>query len=184
MKHECMNTAHRHGPLIAAVLVLAAGLLLLHVPSSHRDGAAIASAVLILVVLKHLGLLALVLGPLSVLFPGLAARFRGQAGAVNHAEPLDFGWSPSARHGRQLLGALLGAVALGLQLTLPHWWPAWLLLALLALNVLLGGMIGGIDMQRGRLITLPLMDPLSSRRITYSTSAAARGGRPSLWRGS
>jgi hypothetical protein len=26
-------------------------------------------------------------------------------------------------------------VALGLQLTLRHWWPAWLLLALLAMNV-------------------------------------------------
>jgi hypothetical protein len=77
MKHERMNTAHRHGPLITAVLVLAAGLFLLHVPSGNRDGGAIASAVLILVVLKDLGLLALVLGPLVVVFPGLAARFRG-----------------------------------------------------------------------------------------------------------
>jgi hypothetical protein len=102
MTHERMNTAHGHGPLIAVLLVLAAGLLLLHVPLGHRDGAAIASTVLLLVGLAQLGLLALVRGPLSVLFPGLAARFRGQAGAVNHAEALDFGWSPSARHGRQL----------------------------------------------------------------------------------
>jgi hypothetical protein len=87
MTHERMNTAHGHGPSIAVVLILAAGLLLLHVPLGHRDGAAIASAVLLLVGFTHLGLLALVRGPLSVLFPGLAARFRGQAGAVNHAEP-------------------------------------------------------------------------------------------------
>jgi hypothetical protein len=41
MTHERMNTAHGHGPLITAMLVLAAGLLLLHVPLGHRDGAAI-----------------------------------------------------------------------------------------------------------------------------------------------
>jgi hypothetical protein len=91
MTHERMNTAHGHGPLIAVALILAAGLWLLHVPLRHRDGATIASAVLLLVGLTHLGLLALVRGPLSVLFPGLAARFRGQGGTVNHAEPLDFG---------------------------------------------------------------------------------------------
>jgi SAM-dependent methyltransferase len=122
---------------------------------------AVAGAVL-LVVLFHLIGAAVVLGSLAAVVPRRFAALRRRLRPQPRSTPAyDFGWSWVAMNGLWVATLAIGTAALGLQLQWPSLWPAWLLLALLAVNCF----IGGLWMRTSKdpaWATLPLVDLLRS----------------------
>jgi SAM-dependent methyltransferase len=150
--------AHSHG-WVVGLLGLVVGLtLVVWFPKLH----AVASAIL-LVALFHLVGIAVVLGSLYSFAPERFGRLLGhRRRRVPDDTGYDFGWSWGAMNGLWLAAAAIGTLALGLQLELPWLWPLWFVVALIAVNCFVGGLILRTS-KRIDYASLPLVDLLRSR---------------------
>jgi SAM-dependent methyltransferase len=166
--------AHSHGWLVG-VLGLAIGITLM-VAFPKLEAVA---GVVLLVALFHLVGAAVVLGSLYSFAPArlgrLMARLRKRA---PDDKSYDFGWSWGAMNGPWLAATALGTVALGLQLEWPWLWPVWFLVALLAVNSYVGGLLLRTS-KRTDLASLPLVELLRSDQELV-LDAGCGGGRTTL----
>lgn len=168
------EATHSHGWL-AGIVGLCIGItLIVAFPNLKVIGRVVA-----LVALFHLIGAVIVLGSLYSFAPDRFKRFveKLRRRAPNDRE-YDFGWSFRAMNGHWLAAAAFGAVALGLQLEVPRFWPAWFIVAFLAVSCFVGGLLLRSS-KRLDFAALPLVDLLRSDQDLV-LDAGCGGGRTTL----
>jgi len=169
------KAAHSHAWLVG-ILGLAVGIsLMVLFPKLNA-----VAGVLVLVALFHLIGLAVVLGSVYSLAPTwfgrLGSRLRRRP--LDDAAGLDFGWSWSAMNGHWLAALALLTIAFGLQLQWPQLWPAWFVVALLAVIFFIGGLLLRTS-KRVDFASLPLVELVRGDHDLV-LDAGCGGGRTTL----
>lgn len=156
MKHR----GHEGQRTIMGLMGVMLGLVLI-VVFPHMRGI---SGALVLMGLFH------VLGAVVVLRSGVAlvpaallnrVSLGSSRSAIPRLERIDFGWT-GAMNASWLFVLAFGGTALGLQLAYPRFWPAWFVVALLAVNFLVGDIYMN-SFKRADCAVLPMVDLLRSR---------------------
>lgn len=148
---------HTHA-WVAGLASALVGLTLMHVFPNMKG----ISKVFFLVSLFHLLGATLVIGATLAFGPEPLWRTVSRlVGRSHDPREFDFGWSAGWMNILWLIGLALAAVALGLQLSYPEYWPAWFLVMLLAVTFFIGNGLLRASM-RLDCANLPMVDLFSS----------------------
>lgn len=176
MKTRTRLQGNAHG-WIAGFASIAAGIALIAIFPALKG----ISSALLLVGLFHLVGAVVVVGSAVALAPpsvrDAVARFAGRHRQAK-IQGLDFGWSAGAMNLLWLVGLALAAIAMGLQLTYPSLWPAWFLIALLAVNSFVGSSLLRTS-GNPEWASLPMVNLLSSNHDRV-LDAGCGAGRTSI----
>ncbi len=154
---ETKTHPHTHA-WVAGLASALVGLTLMHVFPAMKG----ISKIFALVSLFHLVGATLVIGATLAFGPQPLRRAVSRLlGRSHDPREFDFGWSSGWMNILWLMGLALAGVALGLQLSYPRYWPAWFLLALLAVTFFIGNGLLRASM-RLDCANLPMVDLFSS----------------------